>query len=89
MGAFARALQAIAFLGIHIGIAVMFIWAIWLVQISLTAVGDPRLFDVMPVRFVFDAIDVGIGLAFFLFGILEVCVIYRESYRPILTTGES
>ena len=84
MGTIGRAVQAVLFLGIHISIAVLFIWAIWLVQISLIAVGDPKLFNVMPVRFLFDAIDLGIAMAFFLFGTLEVWVIYRQSYRPIL-----
>lgn len=89
MAAVMRALHAALFIAIHVALASLFIWAIWLVQTFLTETGDPKLFNVMPLRFVFDTMDVGIAIAFLVLAALEMRIVYQESYRPILMGAAS
>jgi hypothetical protein len=52
---------------------------IWLVQRLLVLVGDPKLFDWVPLRYIFDVVDLGILAAFLFFGTREAIDVFRES----------
>ena len=73
-----RAIRAALFLGIHVALAFLIIGALYFVQLGLIAIGDPKLFDLMPVRYIF---DVGIFIAFFGFGSMEAYLLFQEHYR--------
>jgi hypothetical protein len=79
-----RALHMAVCIIIHTGLAVLLIWAVWVIKENLTATGDPKLFDVIPLGYVFDAIELGIVIAFFLVGATELYFLYDNSYRPAL-----
>jgi hypothetical protein len=53
--------------------------AIYLLQVLLKAVGDPKLFDVLPLRYIFDGMDLAILLAFIVLGTLEAIRVFRET----------
>lgn len=81
MAALQRALWAALFVGIHVALALLLITGVWVIKHWLLAIGDPRLFDWMPMRYLFDALDLGVIVSFMLFGGMEVFLLFQENYR--------
>lgn len=48
------------------------------VQYLLRMTGDPLLFDRFPVRYVFDAMDLGILVVFALFGVIGAYAVLKK-----------
>jgi hypothetical protein len=80
MDAVARAVRAAVFLAVHVVLALIIIAGLYAVQLGLIAIGDPKLFDIIPVRYIFDAMDVGVLIAFCLFGGMEAYLLFQEHY---------
>jgi hypothetical protein len=57
---FWRAFRAAAFIVVHVGLALLIIAGIYIIQLGLLWLGDPKLFDWVPLRYVFDAMDAGL-----------------------------
>jgi hypothetical protein len=49
-----------------------------LIQWLVLKVGDPKLFDVVPLRYIFDGMDVGILFAFVVLGTIEAVMVFRR-----------
>jgi hypothetical protein len=62
-------------------VALVFIGVITLFQWLLLSLGDPKLFDIVPVRFLFDGMDVAIFVAFLVFGTLEAINVFRGRHE--------
>lgn len=58
--------------------AALIIGAIYLIQRLLVMAGDPMLFDKVPVRYIFDCMDLGILAAFLTLGTVEAVVVFKE-----------
>jgi hypothetical protein len=67
----------------HVLVAAVLIGAIYAIQLLLRYAGDPKLFDWIPVRYIFDAMDAGILVAFTAFGTLEAIRAFRGNTPDI------
>lgn len=65
----------------HLIVALILIGAIYVVQVFLLSVGDPKLFDRIPVRYLFDAMDLFILLEFVVFGTIDAYYQFSEDIR--------
>ena len=74
-----KALRAATYLVAHAGLALLMVGLISLVQWALNRDGDPKLFDVLPLRYIFDAIDLLILATFMIFGTAEAVQVFREA----------
>lgn len=74
----AGALQAALHIAWHTFVALCLIGAIELIAYVLEQTGDHKLFDVVPLRYFFDAMDVCILLAFLVFGMIGAARWFRE-----------
>lgn len=79
-----RGLRAAAFFTAHLAVALVIIGGIHLVQSALAFVGNPLLFGLVPVKYIFDAVDVFVLLEFVVFGSMEAYVVFMEHYRGIV-----
>lgn len=75
---FGKALKWGSYLAAHTFVTAILVGAIWLIQSLLVAQGDPKLFDWIPLRYIFDAMDLGILAAFLIFGTLEAISVFKE-----------
>jgi hypothetical protein len=73
-----RLLRAAAYIASHTAVALILIGAITLVEGWIHALGDPILFDRIPLRWFFDAMDAAILLVFLTFGTIEAIRAFRE-----------
>jgi hypothetical protein len=55
-------------------VAVVLVGAIEFIQKLILRLGDPKLFDIVPLRYIFDGMD----LAFLVIGTLEAIAVFRE-----------
>lgn len=78
---FIKAANAGAYLVAHVFVALILIGAIFVIQLLLQAIGDPKLFDWLPLRYIFDGMDLGILAAFLLFGTVGAYYVFREQYQ--------
>jgi hypothetical protein len=78
---FEKALGWGAYVLAHAFVAVLLIAAIGIVQEFLYLIGDPRLFDKIPIRYIFDGMDVAILVGFFALTALEAIWVFREQRR--------
>jgi hypothetical protein len=76
---FGKAFRWGSFVCAHALVALVLIVAILGIQELLIWVGDPKLFDRVPLRYVFDLMDVGILVTFLFFGTLEGVRVFREN----------
>lgn len=76
--AFQKAFRTGAYIVAHVIVAVVLIGAVELVQELILKVGDPKLFDIVPLRYIFDGMDLGILLAFLVIGTLEAIDVFKE-----------
>ena len=75
---FIRAARAGAFIASHALIAVVLIVAISAVKGAIGWFGDTKLFGVLPLGYLFDAMDAAILLVFMVFGLIEAIRVFRE-----------
>jgi len=76
-----RGLRAAAFFAAHLISALMIIGGIYVVQTLLMYMGDPKLFDRIPVKYIFDAMDVFVLVVFVVFGTGEAYVVFQEHHK--------
>ena len=76
---FRRAIWPACYLIAHAVVAILLIGVITLVQHVLRLDGDPKLFDVIPLRYIFDVVDVAILVLFLIFGTLEGVQVFKET----------
>jgi hypothetical protein len=74
---FHRSFRAACYLVSHALVAIIIIALITLIQRVLIADGNPLLFDVCPLRYIFDAVDVTILGVFMWFGTLEAIETFK------------
>ena len=68
-----------AYVAGHTFVTGVIIIAVWGVQTLLAWAGDPKLFDWIPLRYIFDVVDLAIVVAFIVFGTSEAIVVFREN----------
>jgi hypothetical protein len=78
---FEKALGWGAYVIAHAFVAMLVIAAIGIVQGFLSFIGDPKLFDKVPIRYIFDGMDVAILVGFFALTALEAVWVFREQRR--------
>jgi hypothetical protein len=61
----------------HLLIATAIIALIEYIQRLIIFAGDPKMFDLLPIRYIFDAMDLGILVAFAVFGTLEAYIVFK------------
>ena len=76
---FEKAMRWGAFLAAHALITIVLIGIIWVIQTLLIAEGDPKLFDWMPIRYIFDLMDLAILATFLVCGTREAIMVFWES----------
>jgi hypothetical protein len=74
-----RAIWPACYLVAHALVALLIIGLISFIQYVLKFDGDPKLFDVVPLRYLFDVMDIAILLLFLVFGTLEGIQVFRET----------
>jgi hypothetical protein len=65
----------------HMALAALIIiciWAFWRLFHFLWGAEDPRLFDVFPLRYLFDAADAGVVLVFAWYGVTSAVAAFRD-----------
>jgi hypothetical protein len=66
-----------SFIAAHALVGLVLVGVVYVFQRLLLQLGDPKLFDIIPLRYVFDGMDIGILVAFVVFGTLEAIVVFR------------
>jgi hypothetical protein len=69
-----------SFVAAHIIVACILIGGIKLVQYLLLELGDTKLFDIIPLRYIFDGMELGVLVAFVVLGTLEAISVFRERH---------
>ena len=72
------ALKSTTYVVAHTFVAVVILLATRFVAILLTRLGDPKLFDIVPMRYFFDAMDTVILLTFVVTGSFAAYQAFRE-----------
>ena len=67
-----------SYVAAHALVTVVLICVIAGIQRLLIWIGDPKLFDWVPLRYIFDVVDLGILAAFIFFGTREAVHVFRE-----------
>jgi hypothetical protein len=67
-----------SYIAAHALVAVVLVGAIEFIQKLILRLGDPKLFDIVPLRYIFDGMDLAILLAFLVIGTLEAIAVFRE-----------
>ena len=75
---FHKALRLGAYIASHTLVALLLIGVVSLIQWVVLTAGDIKLFEVLPLRYIFDAMDLGILVVFLVFGTLEAIWVFRE-----------
>jgi len=76
---FVRALRAAAYLVAHAMLALLLIAAISVIQRALIRTGDPKLFDFLPERYMFDSVDIAIFAISLVYGIVDAIKAFSEN----------
>lgn len=66
-----RAINWASFLAAHGAVTLVWLGVFYIIGLALKWVGDPKLGDWFPIRYIFDAIDGGVLLVFVIFAIVE------------------
>ncbi len=77
--AFIKAWRIGCYVAAHLFVAVLLIGTIYAIQYCILLIGDPKLFDIIPLRFIFDGMDLGILAAFLIFGTYEAILVFGAS----------
>lgn len=75
---FEKAFRWGAYIAAHAGVAILLLGAIHVIQWLVIKAGDPKLFDVIPLRYIFDGMDLGILIAFLVLGTREAVRVFKE-----------
>ena len=73
-----KALRAATFFFGHACLAIVIIVLISLVRAALNWLGEPKLFDWIPLSYVFGAMDATALAVFITFGVVEAIRVFRE-----------
>ncbi len=76
---FGRAFRAGTFLVAHALLALLLIGAIAVVKRAVIWDGDPKMFDFLPIRYIFDGVDLLLLATFMVFGTNEAIEVLREN----------
>ena len=74
---FVRLLHAAAYMGAHIAVALFLISAVAAVSRSLSAVGNPMFFDLIPQRYLYDLMDATIVGVFGWYGVRDTIEVFK------------
>jgi len=75
--AFTTAWRWGSFIAAHALVALLLIAVVFAIQRALLLVGDPKLFDTVPIRYIFDGMDLGILVAFLVLGTMEAIRVFK------------
>ena len=73
-----KLLRAVIYIAAPTAVALLLITAIEIVAGWLHRTGDPKLWDWVPVRYLFDTMDLAILIAFIWYGTAEAIRAFRE-----------
>ena len=73
-----RLARAAVYIAAHTAVALLLITAIETVSAWLRHAGDPKLWDWIPVRYLFDTMDLAILIVFICYGTIEAIRAFRE-----------
>jgi hypothetical protein len=76
--AFQKALRWGSFIAAHALVAMLLLGAVALIQWLVLQLGEPKLFGIIPLGYVFDSMDLGILIAFIVIGTAEAIVVFRR-----------
>lgn len=76
---FKKAFRSGCYLVAHAMVAFLIIGLSEAIKRVLLWDGDPELFDLVPLRYIFDAVDIGILAVFLFFGTKEAIQVFREN----------
>lgn len=74
---FIKAWRVGCFLLAHLLVTLGLIAVIEVVRWALSRLDDPKLFDFIPLRYVFDAMDMGILIVFLIMGTFHAVAVFR------------
>ncbi len=72
------AFHAATYIVCHTVVALIIIAATRIIALILEYFGDPRLYDVLPIRYIFDTMDLVIFLAFMVTGGISAWQAFKE-----------
>ena len=70
-----------SFIAAHAVVALLLLGVIALIQWLILQLGDPKLFDTIPVRYIFDGMDLAILVAFVVLGTVEAVLVFKVGSR--------
>jgi hypothetical protein len=73
-----KALRAAVFFIAHACLAVVIIGLVAVVKAVVSWLGDPKLFGLVPLSWVFDAMDATALVVFIPFGVIEAIRVFKE-----------
>jgi hypothetical protein len=76
---FKKAFRSGCYLVAHAMIGLLIVGLFAAIQRAIMWDGDPKLFDFFPLRYIFDAVDIGILAVFLTFGTIEAIQVFREN----------
>ena len=79
MGTLKRTVVIMIFLVCHTFISAVLILCSFGINRLLLAFGDPKLFDWVPFRYMFDAMDAGMTVSYIVLGVVGATVVFREA----------
>lgn len=62
----------------HLVIVLLLISVIYIAQYVLRRLGDPYLLDFLPLRYIFDVMDIGLSALFLVFGTISTYHAFKE-----------
>ena len=74
-----KAFRSACYLVAHGLVALLIIGISEVIRWFLIRNGDPRLFDICPMRYIFDLVDLAVAGVFLVFGTIEGVRVFRES----------
>ena len=75
---FRKGARVCCYLAAHLLVTLVLLAGIEVVRWALVSLHDPKLFDVVPLRYVFDVMDVGLLLTFIIMGTIHGFMVWRE-----------
>jgi hypothetical protein len=70
-----------SFIAAHAVVAMLLLVVVASIQWLVLQLGDPKLFDVIPIRYIFDGMDLAILVAFIVLGTVEAVLVFRVGSR--------
>ena len=76
--AFETALRWGSFIAAHALVAMLLLGVVALIQWLVLKLGEPKLFGIIPLGYIFDSMDLAILIAFIVLGTLEAVMVFRK-----------